>query len=99
MSKKEIRSIDDLRAAVEGLSATDNESFLRRAVEIGRAARILLTFLEAASTKAEVDVPQYDQFGEGVVALLQAYRGRWVSWDVLDAKLSFSRDFLVQTMK
>lgn len=27
MSKKEIRSIDDLRAAVEGLSATDNESF------------------------------------------------------------------------
>lgn len=93
MSKGKIRSIDDLRAAVEELSATDNESFLKRVVEIGRAARILLTFSEAASTKAEVDVPQYDQFGEGVVALLQAYRGRWVRWDVLDAKLSFSRDF------
>lgn len=93
MSKEEIRNIGDLRAAVEELSVTDNENFLKRVVELGAAARILLTFSEAASTKAEVDVPQYDQFGEGVVALLQAYRGRWVLWDVLDAKLSYSRDF------
>lgn len=99
MRKEEIRSIGDLRAAVEELSVTDNESFLKRVVEMGTAARILLTFSEAASTKAEVDAPQYDQFGEGVVALLQAYRGRWVTWDILDAKLSAGRDFLVQTMK
>lgn len=93
MHKEAMRTVDDLRAAAEELSGElDDERFLRWAVEMGGAARKLLAVLEAASTKTKAEAPQYDEFGERVVALLRAYGGRWVSWDVLDAKFSADRD-------
>lgn len=91
---KEELKVDDLRTAAEQLpNEPDDEKFLKQAAELGVAARRLLTVSEAASTKAEIETPRYDEFGEKVVALLRAYRGRWVSWDVLDVKFSGSIEF------
>lgn len=91
MSKEEIRSIDDLRAAVEGLSATDNESFLRRAVEIGRAARILLTFSEAASTKAEVNADLWIELSDPRIGYEELSDGT-ERWRYIDDSTEVSND-------
>ena len=91
---KEELKVDDLRTAAEQLpNEPDDEKFLKQAAELGVAARRLLTVSEAASTKAEIETPRYDEFGEKVVALLRAYRGRWVPWDVLDVKFSGNIEF------